>query len=309
VIAESTMMPSDPWTPEFPVDADLAATLAARLVPAVAGRAPERVGAGWDNDVWRFGSWTFRFPRRPLAVRLIRIEARVLPALAEHLPIPVPAAEYVAEAGPDHPAPYIAHRFVPGTTLDRARLDRAGRQRLAPQIAGFLRALHGLPIALARSSGAPGDRAKRDIDARRRMVRERLPRLEGTRYGPWLDATRAVVDTPRAGPDGRRAVCHGDLYARHLLVDEVGDLCGAIDWGDVMISHPGIDLSIVYTALPAAARASFFAVYGPIDAGTEALARVTAAHYAAALALYALDIGDAPLADETAQIFRNLTAG
>ncbi len=298
----------DPWTPQFPVDAALARALAARLVPGTAACVPQRVGEGWDNDVWRFGEWTFRFPRRPLAVELIRIEARVLPALAPHLPIAVPAAKYVGEPGPDHAAPYIAHRFVPGSTLDRARLDADARVRLAPQIAEFLVALHRLPIDLARSAGAPDDTAKCDIDARRRLTRSRLPRLMGTRYAPWLAGIEAVVDRAGPPPGAARTVCHGDLYPRHLLVDGDGDLCGAIDWGDVMISHPGIDLSIAYTVLPPAARPGFFAVYGSVDAGTEALARVTAAHYATALGLYALDVEDAPLADDAEWICRNVTA-
>lgn len=301
-----------PWRPEFPVDAALAARLAAKLVPEVAGVAPERVGEGWDNDVWRFGAWTFRFPRRTLGAELIRFEARVLPALAPHLPIAVPAAERVAEPGPDHPAPYIAHRYVPGTTLDRARLDDAGRRRLAPQIAAFVKALHAIPRRIALDAGAPRDSAKRDVEKRRAMIRERLPRLAGTRYAHHMAPIAALCDAiPPAGdaiPGPARSVCHGDLYPRHLLVDPAGDLCGAIDWGDVMISHPGIDLSIAYTLLPAATRPAFWAVYGTVDDGTRALARVTAAHYGVALALYALDVGDAPLADEAEHNLRNAVA-
>lgn len=300
-------MPPDPWTPRFPVDAALASKLAARLVPETAGCAPVRVGEGWDNDVWRFGEWTLRFPRRPLAVELIRTEARVLPAIAPYLPIAVPAAEHVAEPGSEHPAPYVAHRFVPGTTLDRANLGPRAREELAPQIAGFLKALHGVPPELARSAGAPDDVAKCDIDARRRLARGRLPRLAGTRFARWIEALGAVLDRDDAMPGAERAVCHGDLYPRHLLVDDRGDLCGAIDWGDLMISHPGVDLSIGYSFLPPSARPNFFDVYGPIEAGTAALARVTAAHYATALAVYALDVGDAPLADDAEWICRNVT--
>lgn len=295
-----------PWHPEFPVDATLAARLAARLVPETAGIEPERVGEGWDNDVWRFGLWTLRFPRRPLGADLIRVEAAVLPALAPHLPVAVPFAEHVGEPGPDHPAPYLAHRFVPGTTVDRARLERATRHRLAPQVAGFLRALHDLPLAAA--PGAPIDEHKRAIDARRRMIGDRLPRLSETRYGRFVDATASAVAAIDARPDERLVICHGDLYPRHLLVDATGDLCGVIDWGDVRLSHPGIDLSIAFSLLPPSARPAFFSVYGPIDPGSEALARMTALHYATALGLYALDVGDRSLADDAEVIFAHATA-
>ncbi|MCA9542152.1 MAG: hypothetical protein KC620_24820 [Myxococcales bacterium] len=45
----------EPWAPEHPVDAALAARLIGAARPDLAGRAVERVGAGWDNDVWRVG--------------------------------------------------------------------------------------------------------------------------------------------------------------------------------------------------------------------------------------------------------------
>lgn len=303
------MDPTRPWLPEFPVDEALAARLIARLMPSLAGRRPVRVGEGWDNDVWRVDDWTFRFPRRPMAVDLLRIEARVLPALAPHLPLPVPAAVCIGEPSPAHPAPYLAHRFLPGVTLDRARLGDADRARLAPAIGACLKALHGIPRALAEAVGAPVDTHKRDAEARRRMIRERLPRLGGTRYAAHLPAAARWLDTIDLPSGAMRCVCHGDLYARHLLVEVAADgtpgaLCGVIDWGDVMISDPGIDLSIAYGFVPPAARPAFFAAYGPVDPASDALARITALHYGVALALYGLDVGDAALADEADHTLR-----
>lgn len=60
--------------------------------------------------------------------------------------------------------------------------------------------------------------------------------------------------TPRW--EGPPTTLHGDLYARHLLVDR-GRLIGVIDWGDLMAGDPAVDLTVAVTFLPRAARASF----------------------------------------------------
>ena len=43
----------------------------------------------------------------------------------------------------------------------------------------------------------------------------------------------------------RKSYLHGDLYSRHVIVHpETLSLSGLIDWGDVHLGHPGIDLAI-----------------------------------------------------------------
>lgn len=298
-------MTDKPWLPQFPVDRALAARLIAAARPELAGSTPERVGEGWDNDVWRVGEWAFRFPRRPMGAELIAVEARVLPALAGRLPVAVPAAECVAPAGPLHPAPYLAHRFVPGTTGDRAALDDSQRARLAPQLAGFLAALHAVPVAEARAMGVPDDEFRSDPRRRVAQITERLPALAAAGFGRAADAIASAIvvdglDATGALPARELTLCHGDFYARHVLVDDGGALCGVIDWGDVCVADRAIDLSIAYAFLPSAARGAFFDAYGAVDARTHAMARLYAIHSATALAVYATDVDDRPLRAEAA---------
>lgn len=298
-------MTDKPWLPQFPVDRVLAGRLIAAARPELAGLTPERVGEGWDNDVWRVGAWAFRFPRRPMGVDLIAVEARVLPGLAARLPVAIPAAEQVVPAGPLHPAPYLAHRFLPGTTGDRAALDTAQRTRLAPQLAGFLATLYAVPVAEARAMGVPDDVFRSDPQRRVEQITERLPALAAAGFAREADAIRDAMlahgmDAIDALPQADRTLCHGDFYARHFLVDERGELCGVIDWGDVCVADPAIDLSIAYAFLPPSARSAFFDGYGPVDARTHAMARLYAMHSATALAVYATDVGDRPLRAEAA---------
>ena len=80
---------------------------------------------------------------------------------------------------------------------------------------------------------------------------------------------------------------HGDLHARHVLVDDSGVPTGVIDWGDLCLADRSVDLSIVWSLLPSAARREFEAAYGPIDEATHLRARMLAVHLCASLAVYA----------------------
>jgi aminoglycoside phosphotransferase (APT) family kinase protein len=68
-------------------------------------------------------------------------------------------------------------------------------------------------------------------------------------------------------------------------------MCGVIDWGDVHLGDPALDLSIAFSFLPPGARAAFREAYGPIDAATWDRARFRALHYAVLLSDYGADVG------------------
>ena len=85
------------------------------------------------------------------------------------------------------------------------------------------------------------------------------------------------------------ALVHGDLYAAHLLVGADGDPCGVIDWGDVHIGQPVVDLALLFSFLPPQGRRSFQQIYGEIDPTTAAVARFKALEIAVTLVLYGHD--------------------
>jgi aminoglycoside phosphotransferase (APT) family kinase protein len=85
---------------------------------------------------------------------------------------------------------------------------------------------------------------------------------------------------------------HGDLYARHLIVDEAAVLTGVFDWGDVHVGDPALDLSIAFSFLPPAARCVFRQAYGDIDEATWERARFRALHYGTILVEYGANSAD-----------------
>ena len=298
-----------PWTPEHPVGRDLAAALVHAQFPGLAGLAPERVGEGWDTDVWRFGNLAFRFPRRPIAIPLVEIEPRCLRWLAPRLPLAVPEPVCLGAPSPAFPHPFWAHALVPGRTGDQAALEEAGRVAVAPAIATFLRTLHGLDAHEAARQGVPADVFRCQTARTAAGGLGRLPLLAGTPWAGHAGPARALLAAPPPMVRGDEVVLHGDLYARHLLFDDAGRLSGVIDWGDVCLGDRAIDLSIAFTFLPPAARPAFWSAYGEVDEATRARARLFGlARYGLALLLYARDVGDAPLEAEAGRALANVLA-
>jgi aminoglycoside phosphotransferase (APT) family kinase protein len=85
------------------------------------------------------------------------------------------------------------------------------------------------------------------------------------------------------------------VYARHSLVDAARRAAGIIDWGDLHLGDPAIDLSIAFEVLPPHARDRFANAYGPIGDETWKLARYRAIYHGALVAHYGYRIGDQDL--------------
>jgi aminoglycoside phosphotransferase (APT) family kinase protein len=284
------------WDADFKLSHEAADALIGRQFPDLLPVHLELLGEGWDNSVYRVNErFAFRFPRRKLAVSLLSNEMRAMPLIAPHVPLPVPEPTHVGSPAGDYPYPFAGYRFLPGETACRRCWTDDGRARTAPVIARFLAALHSIPIDQETRGWAPGDVLHRtDLTFRAAQLKERLRSLD------WLVPMRdlpdllALVDRLAETPpwSGPPVWVHGDLYARHLLVDEQGDVSGIIDWGDVHVGDPALDLSIAYSFLPPSAVPKFREAYGTIGDDTWERARFRAIHYGAILAAFGDDIGD-----------------
>ena len=291
-----------PWVAEVEVTPERAFALIASQCPALEPETLELMGAGWDNTAYLVnGEWVFRFPRRTIAAPLLEAEGRVLPALAPRLPFPIPRPEWFGHPEAGYPWPFLGYRRLAGQVASDAGLDDAARAALAQPLARFLRALHDVPRAEAEGWGAPADAFGR-LDGGRleRMVRPALADLiaRGTidDAAPWLDILE--VGLAALPLDSSLVLVHGDFYSRHVLVDDERRLAGVIDFGDLHIGHPAVDLSVVWTLLPARARHAFFETYGPISARAAAAARLRALTSAIAQEAYGRDVGDAEIQRE-----------
>ena len=289
------------WEPEHVVDEARARLLLAACFPGFTPRTVEDFGCGWDNTVFLVdGEWVFRFPRRELAGQLIEAECAVLPAIAPRVPLPVPVPEWIGKCEEHLPWTFAGYRLLSGRTACRAAPDATQRAAAAPIFARFLAALHALPADEMRRRGATGDTLGRvDLGKRVPMTEARIEEAQGLgllpRHGVW---EAAIDDLPGEWIPEEATLVHGDLYARHLLLDDAQRPCGIIDWGDVHLGDPAVDLALARGFLPPAAQGAFRDAYGPIDEDRWRVARFRAVFSAVAILVYGHHIGDRDLVRE-----------
>ena len=300
------------WDADLALDEATARDLIRAQCPGLSPRRLVALQAGWDNHVFLVDdTWVFRFPRREIAVRLLAWERDHLPALAPRLPLPIPVPTWLGVPTEAFPRPWLGYRALPGETACRVDPSDAQRVAMTASLGAFLRALHGIDPA-ELPAPLPPDFIDRAGAARRAaLLAEALATWE---HDPGVPrpALLRVLDEIIAAPgyEGPPVPTHGDLYARHVLVDpaDPARVTGIIDWGDFHGGDPAVDLGIAWTLLPPAAHAAFRAAYGPIDDATWTRARYRAVHYGYHLLRYGLSEGDDVLVRAARRSFRQALA-
>jgi aminoglycoside phosphotransferase (APT) family kinase protein len=272
------------WTAELVVDEELARQLLAQF-PELEVESLRPFAEGWDYTIWLVNEhWTFRFPRREIAVPGVRREIAVLPELAPLLPIAVPAPVFVGRPAEGFPWPFFGSELLPGRELGEAELDDPTRVEIGRSLARFLRRLHDAEI----SYELPADGNRRaDMSVRVPKTRKQLEELEAA--GLWqrpASVDRLLEAAEGLPPSQALAIVHGDLHFRQVLVGDDGSPTGVIDWVDVCQSDPAIDMSMLWSYLPSHGRTAFLSEYGPVSDEQLIRARVIALSLSAALAHY-----------------------
>jgi aminoglycoside phosphotransferase (APT) family kinase protein len=164
-----------------------------------------------------------------------------------------------------------------------AALDDAGRVEVGLALAGFLRELHRVELDIELPYDANG---RADMVRRATLARQQLAAVAD--LGIWHAPPRVeelLDQAQRLPPPHAPVLVHGDLHFRHLLVDS-GSASGVIDWGDVCLADPAIDLPLLWSFVPPDGRAAFLDAYGPVDDAQLLRCRVLAIQLCAALAEY-----------------------
>lgn len=255
-------------------------------------------GEGWDNTAFLVNNkYIFRFPRRKIAAELLKEENNVLPMIAGSLPISIPVPVFIGKARKDFPYPFSGYSIIPGITACRAALSENERINLAKPLALFLKALHNIPID-ELNHVCPDKIGRLDLDKRIPMFYDYLEKVSLK-----LDINKKKIIkiiksiTGKIEPK-KSALVHGDFYIRHIVVNDNRNLSGIIDWGDLHIGDPAVDLSIIHSFFPAEGREIFLKVYGDIDENTMLLSRFRGIYMTLLLTHYGLEIGDEFLVKE-----------
>ena len=278
------------WRAEVRVNESLARQLVAEQFAPLPERSLVFLGEGWDYVAFLVDeAMVFRFPRREVGISGTEREIAKLPVLAPLLPVAVTDPVHVGARSVKFPWPFYGAPYIAGAEPDGSLADDV-RGELARPLARLLRALHADATLAAVGDGLPVDPMGRaDMTVRVPRARETIAAIADL-WGP-PEETEALLEEALALPTPEpTAVCHGDLHFRQLLV-EGSVLTGVVDWVDICLGDPAMDLSLVYGFLPRAARDAFFAEYGEVDSASGLRGRVLALNLMAVLARYGHDEG------------------
>jgi len=223
---------------------------------------------GWDNRTFRLGGQlSVRLPSGGAYVAAVEKEDRALPALAAHLPLPVP--EPVATGAPSehYPHPWSVRRWLEGDTLlDAPDVDRA---QLARDLGAGLTVLRDAPTAGGTAAGAHSFYRGCHPSAYADQIQRALHLLADT---VDTKACEAVWDKAmRTVWTGAPVWFHGDIAHGNLLLTG-GRLSALIDFGTCGVGDPACDLQIAWTYFEGEDRALFRDTAG-LDDGTWARGR------------------------------------
>jgi aminoglycoside phosphotransferase (APT) family kinase protein len=292
---------SKQWTAEHTVEPEQARLLIESQFPELAPITLELVGEGWDNIVYRVNrNYVFRFPRRQIGSTLVAVEEKILPLLNHRLPLPIPKLLFFGKPTPEYRWSFLGYNFLQGRSACAAHLNNLQREELAVPLAQFLKTLHAIPEQEALNLGAQYDKlGKLNVPFRYPQAQQNIAKIREIGLFDNCDALLEILETLKDLQDtGKKTLAHGDLYARHLLVDKHHQLSGIIDWGDAHVGNPAIDLQIIFSFLPQQAHQQFFDVYGHIDHQTLQIALFRALCQLTTLSLYSHDVSDTDLLRE-----------
>lgn len=182
--------------------------------------------------------WIVRAPRRADVAAGAAVEARVLAAVRDTLPVAVPDWRIA-----DDVIAYPRLSCTPVVTLENGAPVWNGVDPAAPA-RSFLTAIGSTLAALQRVTDArlpartiSEERAEcaRIVQRSRELIDP--PASITARWQRWIDDD-SMWPT-------HVALSHGDMHPGHLLLDESGALCGILDWTEARVGDPGIDFAMM----------------------------------------------------------------
>ncbi len=277
------------WEPEKLVDQNLAMKLIQEQFPDLLPQSIRLLGVGWDNSAFLLNEkWVFRFPRRSIAVPLLETEWCVLRKIAPHLPLSVPMPIGRGNPCEDFSWPFIYYKMIPGITACSANLSEEERTSLAEPLGSFLATLHAVPKEKIAECSIQGDNHSRINGVLlTEKIQNNLKELSSLGLLKNEKQLKALIQSSQSfRSPSMSSIVHGDFYVRHLLVNDMHKLSGVIDWGDLHIGDPAIDLAIAHSFLPIKAHSAFIKAYGDIPEDVWTLAKLRALFSSTMLAVF-----------------------
>ncbi len=229
-----------------PLDEDTVLAVVGSQFPELFPEFPDArsrwLGEGWDNELYLVGDppWAFRFPKRAERVPWLLREIEIVRLVGGALGDAVRQFEYVGAPSELFPYPFVGYRFAEGVAADHPAVPLP---LLAREIGSLLARLHAVdtsgvpPPPGTAETPSVGDRVASLADDARGV----LEVLSGRVRAAAGRHVRAGPPPMPASPAAHR-LCHHDLCAEHVIVDEsTGRISAIIDWTDAAVADPVSD--------------------------------------------------------------------
>lgn len=227
------------------------------------------IGQGFDNYAYLInGDLIFRFPRRKISDLLLSSEATILPYIGKLLDFPISYPRYFGKASDLFPHQFLGYPFMKGSSICDQILPPFDNEKFAKDFALALKKLHSIQIHENHLEGY-NDTWRLDVDNRILRLKTYLDQYKDIFVKAGFD-TNMILNLIKKLPELKlsteaKSYVHGDLYSKHILIDEHNIFAGIIDWGDVHVGNPAIDISSAIMIFSESSYNIFTTNYGEFD--------------------------------------------
>jgi len=214
---------------------------------------------GWDNRTFRLGSeMSVRLPSAERYAAKVSLEHKYLPYLATYLSLPIPKPILIGKPSVEYPWNWSIYGWIDGQTLDTCHFDDGELDRLADQLANFLKELQAID---ASDGPKPGSH---------NFYRGESPVVYDAESRSSIDNLVGYIDAKAALEVWERAILsrwkkpvwiHGDFSTGNILINGK-ELAGIIDFGGMAVGDPSCDLCIAWTFFKGNSREIFRSAIG-----------------------------------------------
>ncbi len=228
------------------------------------GRTTGRVATAFELLAQSQATDAYRVTTREGDGLIVRVQKRGVTGFAEEawamrrcreVGLPVPEVYGVSRVGSDAPRDAMVMAAARGHPLAEVMpsLSRAELTRVFAEVGEFLRKLHGISVArfgwlhegesVANEAGTDWTAFARTLLASRQEDGRALEQagLTRTEVEELLDIASRLQDLSYTRP----VLCHGDLGADHLFVDNNLNLVDVIDFGMAQGCAPALDVGVL----------------------------------------------------------------